>query len=476
MSDAYPPPPASFFKPVRPNALSQFRAGWLCILVEALAIALLAFLVAALSGPAVLAHVLPFTLAIVPLHLALCYLARAMPDLPNDRRTGAALRASAAAFLGLVCFGMPMLPASIFWGATLWLLTSAALGLVALGLLRRFATRLAFAGWVRRAIRPAAVVGGSDAALQILPALAARGYEVSGFYDDRIARTGPLTGTLPRLGSVSDLIASAEDEDLTDVFLAFPWSAGDRIAEVSARLRFLPITLRLVPDQPAPLAVERESTPDLFMPVLMRPPMSPTMVVAKEVFDRVTAAILILLMAPLFLTIAVLIRLDSPGPVLFRQWRIGRFGRRFQIFKFRSLRVEAADQDASRQVAEGDTRVTKIGWTLRKFSLDELPQLLNVLRGDMSMVGPRPHAPGTRAEGRLFSDVIPDYPLRYRVKPGLTGWAQINGWRGQTDTVEKLRQRVEFDFAYIRDWSPWTDFLILLRTLPAVLRPPSDNR
>jgi lipopolysaccharide/colanic/teichoic acid biosynthesis glycosyltransferase len=156
--------------------------------------------------------------------------------------------------------------------------------------------------------------------------------------------------------------------------------------------------------------------------------------------------------------------------VLFRQRRIGFNGQSFDVLKFRTMYHEAADPSVLRQVREGDPRVTPVGALLRRTSLDELPQILNVLRGDMSFVGPRPHAPGTRAGGKLFEDVTPRYAARHRVKPGLTGLAQVRGWRGPTETEEKLIRRIESDLEYIATWSPWLDFCIILRTLVAVAR------
>jgi lipopolysaccharide/colanic/teichoic acid biosynthesis glycosyltransferase len=169
--------------------------------------------------------------------------------------------------------------------------------------------------------------------------------------------------------------------------------------------------------------------------------------------------------------VMIAIRLDSPGPVFFRQLRTGLFGKPFTIIKFRTLHDSQADPDAETLVSRGDPRVTRVGRWLRKFSFDEIPQFINVVRGDMALVGPRPHPPHAKADGKLYNRVIPDYSLRYRFRPGMTGWAQVNGWRGETDTVEKLRKRVEFDFYYIENWSLLLDFRIMIKTIPAVLMP-----
>ena len=189
----------------------------------------------------------------------------------------------------------------------------------------------------------------------------------------------------------------------------------------------------------------------------------------KRAEDVVVALAALALLGPLMLLIALWIRLDSPGPALFRQRRTGLGGREFQMLKFRTMRQEAAEQADCRQATRGDPRTTRAGAILRRLSLDELPQLLNVLRGEMSVVGPRPHAPGTRAGGRPFETVVPFYPARHRVRPGMTGLAQIRGWRGETDTEEKLIRRVQSDLEYIARWSLWLDLRLLARTLGATL-------
>ena len=190
----------------------------------------------------------------------------------------------------------------------------------------------------------------------------------------------------------------------------------------------------------------------------------------KATFDCLAAACLLTLLAPLLGAVAALIALDSPGPVLFRQTRTGLNNRPFTILKFRTMHHAMADALADQQTTRGDPRITRIGATLRKLSIDELPQLINVLRGDMSLVGPRPHAPNTKAAGQLFADVVVNYALRHRVKPGITGWAQVNGWRGETTTVEDIQQRVEHDLHYIEHWSLMLDLKIMLLTLLREIR------
>ena len=185
----------------------------------------------------------------------------------------------------------------------------------------------------------------------------------------------------------------------------------------------------------------------------------------KRGFDVVVTVLLILLSSPLMLAIAAAIKFDSKGPVLFTQEREGVDGRRFRCLKFRSMYHDKSDPRCLLQVSLNDSRVTATGRWLRRLSLDELPQLFNVLVGDMSLVGPRPHAPETRAGDLLFVDAVPSYALRHCVRPGITGWAQVNGHRGQTLTVGSIERRVEFDFYYIRHWSLGFDIRILIQTV-----------
>jgi lipopolysaccharide/colanic/teichoic acid biosynthesis glycosyltransferase len=178
----------------------------------------------------------------------------------------------------------------------------------------------------------------------------------------------------------------------------------------------------------------------------------------------VLALLLIVMLFPLMAAVTLAVKLTSRGPALFRQPRIGFNGQMLEIMKFRTMYVHCTDLLADEQTKRNDRRVTSVGRWLRRLSLDELPQLFNVLGGSMSMVGPRPHAPNTKAGGRLFADLIAQYALRHRVKPGITGWAQVNGWRGETETVEQIENRVMFDLHYIENWSMLLDIKIVLTT------------
>jgi exopolysaccharide biosynthesis polyprenyl glycosylphosphotransferase len=187
--------------------------------------------------------------------------------------------------------------------------------------------------------------------------------------------------------------------------------------------------------------------------------------VAKGIEDRLIAAAILVLIAPLLAVIAVLIKLDSPGPVLFSQNRYGWNNEPIRILKFRTLHHHANDKAAGTLVTRNDSRVTRLGGLLRRTSLDELPQFINVLRGEMSIVGPRPHAAAAKAGGLLYDEAVEYYHARHRVKPGITGWAQVNGWRGETRTVEQIKARVDHDLYYIDHWSLAFDLRIIVKTV-----------
>ena len=191
--------------------------------------------------------------------------------------------------------------------------------------------------------------------------------------------------------------------------------------------------------------------------------------IKKRLVDILISGLALLLLAPLLIVVAIAIRLDSPGPVLFRQLRVGYGNRPFRIFKFRSLRHEATDSDGKRSVSAGDSRVTRVGAFIRRTSIDELPQLFNVLLGDMSLVGPRPHALGSRAGEKLFWEIDPNYWQRHALKPGITGLAQIRGFRGETQEQEDLTQRLNSDIEYLEGWTLWRDFRIMIGTIRVLM-------
>jgi exopolysaccharide biosynthesis polyprenyl glycosylphosphotransferase len=191
--------------------------------------------------------------------------------------------------------------------------------------------------------------------------------------------------------------------------------------------------------------------------------------IAKDIEDRTVSALILLLVAPVMMIIALLIKLDSPGSVLFRQKRYGFNNQLIEVFKFRTMYHHASDPNGVQLTRRNDPRITRIGAFLRRTSIDEFPQFINVLRGEMSIVGPRPHATAAKAAGLLYREAVKAYDARHRVKPGITGWAQVNGWRGETATVEQIAKRVEHDLYYIEHWSLLLDLQIIARTIPMAL-------
>ncbi len=262
---------------------------------------------------------------------------------------------------------------------------------------------------------------------------------------------------------LSSAVANCRMKRPDSVFIALPWSDQETIDACVDAFMNLPVAIHLTPEK----IMDRFDTPHIVRTGslsslrLTRSPMSMAEIALKRAFDVVAASLILIMATPLLLTVAALIRLDSPGPVLFRQRRYGFNQQAFRIFKFRTM-TTTDDGTVIVQATRNDPRVTRIGRVLRRYNLDELPQLLNVVAGQMSLVGPRPHA---LAHDQEFERKIALYARRHNVKPGITGWAQVNGLRGETDTDEKMAKRVAFDHWYIDNWSFWLDIAILFRTV-----------
>jgi len=320
-----------------------------------------------------------------------------------------------------------------------------------------------------RLVQRVAVVGVNDFSATFLDRLAAQpdAYLVTGVYDDRQSRIPAHLQHIGVRGGVDALLSASREERIDVVVVALSLSAADRINDILTRLSSLVVDVFLTTDI---AGLRYEGTqftaigPNPVISVGERP-LKDWRAVKKAVFDRVIGGALLLCAAVPLLVVAVLVKLDSPGPVLFRQPRVGFDNRMFSIFKFRTMHASMTDLLADRQTTRDDPRVTRVGRWLRRFSVDELPQLLNVVQGSMSLVGPRPHAPNTKAANKLFADVVSQYAVRHRVKPGITGWAQVNGWRGETKTEDQVRSRVRFDLDYIQNWSLTLDLKILLLTV-----------
>ena len=269
--------------------------------------------------------------------------------------------------------------------------------------------------------------------------------------------------------TIDSAIEAARSEPVAEILLLIGWQHNRTIESISKLLSVLPIPVYLLPDDNVArfLGSRSINVGTTWAAEIQRAPLTKTEQFLKRCFDALGAAAVLLLLSPLMLMTALLIKLDSRGPVLFFQTRNGFNGRAFQIVKFRTMHVLEDGQEI-RQATRADPRVTRIGWWLRRANIDELPQLFNVLQGDMSLVGPRPHAVAHNSE---FEKLVANYAFRHHVKPGITGWAQVNGYRGETPTPEVMAKRVEFDIWYINNWSMWTDIRILFRTLILGVQP-----
>jgi putative colanic acid biosynthesis UDP-glucose lipid carrier transferase len=334
-------------------------------------------------------------------------------------------------------------------------------GLIAL----RLALRIALGRLRARGInlRSAIVLGSGALAREVVSRIeksAWTGIRVLGYLDEdghEVASMGPAT---PRLGSFADLPAFVNKGDVDQIWIALPLREEDKLQRVLHELRHATATIRYVPDIFAFRLLNHSISEVAGLPVvdISATPMEGGNRAVKLVEDLGLAALVLLLVSPLMLAIAIGVKLSSPGPVFYRQERVGWNGRPFQMLKFRSMPVDVESETGPTWAKAGEDRATRIGAFLRRTSLDELPQFINVLRGEMSIVGPRPERP---VFVDRFKDEIPDYMKKHLVKAGITGWAQVNGWRGDTD----LHKRIEYDLYYIENWSLWFDIKIILLTL-----------
>lgn len=349
-----------------------------------------------------------------------------------------------------------------------------ALGWMCVAWAALLAGRTGVAMWLRMAARrglfatSVAIVGATRFGRALSAGLTRdQGFTIHGVFDDRLSRVDDGPVGMPVIGTSDDLIALSRIDPPDAIVIALPLSAADRIAELRSQLSGIAADIYVTPD----IAGLRYASADFTglgnCPVIsVSPnPLRDWAAVKKSVFDRIASAVLLFLLTPLLCVLAIAIRFDSPGPVLFRQQREGLNGTTFTLLKFRSMRHRWQNDDESVQATRGDKRVTRLGRWLRRTSLDELPQLYNVLRGDMSLVGPRPHLPVTRIGGQTFRDAVPRYHARHRMKPGITGWAQVHGLRGETVTTRDLIDRVSHDLHYIDNWSLILDIKILVGTV-----------
>ncbi|MNZ78855.1 UDP-glucose:undecaprenyl-phosphate glucose-1-phosphate transferase [compost metagenome] len=264
-------------------------------------------------------------------------------------------------------------------------------------------------------------------------------------------------------GNIEQLVEDARAGKIHNVYIAMPMSEERSIRHLMRELADTTCSVSLIPDVFTFNILHSRVEEVNGVPVvpLYDTPLSGINRVLKRLEDIVLATLILLLISPVLCGIALAVKVSSPGPIIFRQTRYGMDGKPIKVWKFRSMKVMENDSVVT-QATQNDPRVTRVGNFLRRSSLDELPQFINVLTGGMSIVGPRPHAVAHNEEYRAL---IEGYMLRHKVKPGITGWAQINGWRGETDTLEKMEKRIEFDLEYIREWSVWFDIKIVFLTI-----------
>jgi Undecaprenyl-phosphate glucose phosphotransferase len=317
--------------------------------------------------------------------------------------------------------------------------------------------------------RTVIVGGGRDAEVLIeaIETSAENDIKLLGMFDDRVDDRSPdSVAGLPKLGKVAQLIEFARRTRVDLVIVSMPLSAEKRVLQMLKQLWVLPVDIRLSAHMSQLRFTSKAYSYVGDVPVfdMADRPISDWNLVFKWVFDKAVAVTALVLLSPVMVATAVAIKLESNGPVFFRQKRHGFNNQLIDMYKFRSMYTEMTDAGASKLVTKDDPRVTRVGRFIRRTSIDELPQLFNVLKGELSIVGPRPHALQAKAANQLYYEAVEGYFARHRVKPGMTGWAQIHGWRGETDTVEKIMQRVHHDLYYIENWSLLLDIYIVFMT------------
>lgn len=333
---------------------------------------------------------------------------------------------------------------------------------------RRIISVLQQAGFARQRI---AIIGATPQANRLLERLhhpeVRDAFDIVGVFDDDHAGTIDDFANIQTVGTIADLRHMCCQEHLDAVVVAMPASETARIQMMVERLMDLPTSVLLGPDLAHFDLSSRPSAQLSILPAatLTRLPTRDWAGLAKWLEDRVIVVIAAIFLAPLLLLIALLIKIDSPGPVLFKQRRFGFNNVEFNVYKFRTMYVSKADAAGAQQTTRDDQRVTRLGRFLRRTSIDELPQLINVWLGEMSIVGPRAHPVGMLVADQPYHEIVRHYAARHRVKPGITGLAQVNGNRGEVDTPEKAERRVHYDLSYIENWSIWLDLSIMLRTV-----------
>jgi Undecaprenyl-phosphate glucose phosphotransferase len=348
-----------------------------------------------------------------------------------------------------------------------WIITVPVLLMTGRSILHAAMTTRAAGGCLARYV---AIVGAGDEGQRLIARLQAgqdKSVVIHGVFDDRKSRLPSTVCGLAVRGTTDDLLDFARHAPIDQVVIALPLHAECRLRSLSDKIKALAVDVRISLEPLAESFRVRGMGYIGDVPVLemVDRPLKSWNGVIKFLEDQLFGSFLLLLVSPLMVLIAILIKLDSRGPVFFIQKRFGFNNQVIQVLKFRTMHADRSDPSGAQRTTRDDPRVTRFGRILRLLSLDELPQLINVVRGDMSLVGPRPHAIAMKTGDRLYCDAVEQYLHRHRVKPGITGWAQVNGLRGEVDTLEKANGRVTHDLYYIEHWSPWLDIKIILKTV-----------
>jgi Undecaprenyl-phosphate glucose phosphotransferase len=480
--DRNPPPLRVTFDGKRPPRVQPAAVASALQLIDFVCV-----LIASVASLA-LQSAIPWPLPFLPGATAALVLALMMRGLTEAPRHHDVTRQRLAALLGdsivhvLVAFGFALIAAiAVFQPAPVeraplvaWLLGWAAIAMAEIAVVRGglavLQSRWQRAGRLKQLV---AIYGTGDLAERLVERLAAcSDIEIVGAFDDRAGRgvIGDGLRTLPH-GTTADLVEMSRLMEIDRIVVALPHSAEQRLLEILRKLHKMPVEISLAPDMVGFRVPTKDHAAFGGLPLLdvYGKPLTFGQNLVKGAFDRVAALLAIVALSPVLLAVAVAIKLDSRGPVLFRQNRYGFGDRVIQVFKFRTMKAETSDANGEKQTERNDPRLTRIGGFLRKWSLDELPQLFNVLRAELSLVGPRPHAVSMRVRQRRNEDIVPDYALRHHVKPGITGWAQVNGCHGPVDSEAHLQRRVAYDLDYINHWSLWFDIRIALKTALLVL-------
>jgi len=317
--------------------------------------------------------------------------------------------------------------------------------------------------------RPAVIIGAGRMGMRVAQMLKLRqafGHDLLGVFDDRSADRVNLPEEAVLLGSLQRLPEFIEAHGVKDVFITLPLTSQPRIQSLLESLQNTTASIHFVPDIFGVSVIQGRLEDMGGVPVvgLMVAPFTGINGFIKRVSDIVLSTLILLMISPILVVLAIGVKMSSPGPIIFRQRRTGLDGEIIEVYKFRSMRAED-DGPVVKQATRDDPRITPFGAVIRKTSLDELPQFINVLQGRMSIVGPRPHAV---AHNEQYRKLVKAYMARHKVKPGITGWAQVNGLRGETDTLDKMAARIEFDLEYLRNWTLGLDLLIIARTVKLV--------